>query len=80
MMNCIWARNTDEETQEPVNGEVVQGRRNANRERERAERENGECLPSPGEFVRDTTESMRREGREGIWKLRMQEREIIVGR
>ena len=27
MMNCIWARNTDEETKEPVEGQVS-GRRN----------------------------------------------------
>ena len=26
MMNCIWARNTDVETLDPVAGEVVQGR------------------------------------------------------
>ena len=27
MMNCIWARNTDVETVDPVAGEVVQGRK-----------------------------------------------------
>ena len=26
MMNCIWARNTDVETLDPVAGEVIQGR------------------------------------------------------
>ena len=25
MMNCIWARNTDRETDEPVRGEVISG-------------------------------------------------------